>query len=288
MITSHFINSSSGAQYSDYEISLLHDLFFGEGIFGDTSGTLGFAVTQNSPTAMNVLVALGNAFVELVKSGNTFKVVVFSDAQATVTIAPNSSGSNRVDAIILRVDKDAEPNSGKTNIATIEVVLGSGVSALTDGAIDTAVGSDGWIRLANITVPSGASSIVTGNIADTRVQVAMNPVLNLGARKIFLGNLASDPSTLFEGLMWYNSTSHQLKYRTNSATVVIGGGSYTDGDGVDLISTNFSVDSTVVRTTGAQSIDGIKTYTSIPVLPASDPTADNEMARKSYADAKLI
>lgn len=36
---------------------------------------------------------------------------------------------------------------------------------------------------------------------------------------------------------------------------------------------------------GNQTIAGVKTFTSIPVLPASDPTADNEAARKAYVDA---
>jgi len=34
----------------------------------------------------------------------------------------------------------------------------------------------------------------------------------------------------------------------------------------------------------AQTITGIKTFGSIPVLPASDPTSDNQSARKSYVD----
>ena len=37
-------------------------------------------------------------------------------------------------------------------------------------------------------------------------------------------------------------------------------------------------------TDGAQTIAGIKTFSDIPVLPASDPTADNQAARKSYVD----
>jgi len=34
----------------------------------------------------------------------------------------------------------------------------------------------------------------------------------------------------------------------------------------------------------AQTITGIKTFTSIPLLPASDPTTDNQAVRKSYVD----
>ena len=40
-----------------------------------------------------------------------------------------------------------------------------------------------------------------------------------------------------------------------------------------------------VKTTGTQTVAGVKTFSSIPVLPASDPTAANEAVRKSYADA---
>ena len=39
-------------------------------------------------------------------------------------------------------------------------------------------------------------------------------------------------------------------------------------------------------TTLAQTMTGLKTFGSIPVLPASDPTTDNEAARKAYVDKK--
>jgi hypothetical protein len=39
-----------------------------------------------------------------------------------------------------------------------------------------------------------------------------------------------------------------------------------------------------VKLTGDQTVAGVKTFSSIPVLPASDPTTDNQAARKSYVD----
>lgn len=39
-----------------------------------------------------------------------------------------------------------------------------------------------------------------------------------------------------------------------------------------------------VDTTGAETIAGVKTFSSIPVLPASDPTTDNQAVRKKYVD----
>lgn len=45
-------------------------------------------------------------------------------------------------------------------------------------------------------------------------------------------------------------------------------------------------DADVLKTTGAQSVGGVKTFTSIPVLPGDDPTAANQAARKAYVDAQ--
>lgn len=176
----YFINSTQAA-YTDEEFAWLQSLFLSEGIIGDEVGALGFEVTQLGTPGMGVQVAAGKALVEITKDGRTFKVVVESDAVANPLIAENSSGSNRIDAIVLRVDVDAEPNVSKSNIATIETVLGDGVSALSDGDIDTALGDDGWIRLADITVANGAVSILNASIADQRSKVQFNDAMGFGA-----------------------------------------------------------------------------------------------------------
>ncbi|MFF8034930.1 hypothetical protein [Streptomyces sp. NPDC016626] len=42
---------------------------------------------------------------------------------------------------------------------------------------------------------------------------------------------------------------------------------------------------TVVLLTGAQTVAGVKTFSSVPVLPSSDPTTASQAARKAYVDA---
>lgn len=241
MIKTFFIESTL-ADYTAEEFSFFQKFYLEEGVLGDTGGTLGLSVTQNSPAAMNVLVSTGNGLVEIVKNATTWKVVVMSDTQATVAIPSNSSGSNRVDAIIVKVDKDTEPNALKTNIATIERVAGTGASALSDGAIDTAVGNDGWIRLANITVANGASSIVTGNIADTRIRVKSNESIRFSPKKMEFRFTTSDPTgaDLVEGLVWYNSTTHKFKYYDGTAAISMETSTYTAGYGINLNSGIFS------------------------------------------------
>ena len=57
-------------------------------------------------------------------------------------------------------------------------------------------------------------------------------------------------------------------------------GKAADADKLDGInSTGF------VNTTAAQTVAGVKTFSSIPLLPASEPTTANQAVRKSYVDA---
>jgi hypothetical protein len=44
-------------------------------------------------------------------------------------------------------------------------------------------------------------------------------------------------------------------------------------------------DSGLVHTTGNETVNGIKTFGSIPILPASNPTTDNQAVRKAYVDS---
>lgn len=222
MLKTLFINSTE-AQYTDEDFSWLQKFFIEAGVLGDSSGNLGLGVTQKGSGAnMSVDVALGNALVSHTRNSITWKVIVESNATSNVVISANSSGSNRIDAIILRVSRSATPNSLKNNVATIEVVTGTGVSALSDGAITTAIGSDDFIRLANITVANGASSIVTGNIADTRVQCKTNESITLAPKNLKFTVQASDPASPVEGQIWYNSTTHTLNFYNNSIVKQLG------------------------------------------------------------------
>lgn len=69
--------------------------------------------------------------------------------------------------------------------------------------------------------------------------------------------LASDPSSPAEGQMWYNSTSHQLKYRNNSATIVVAAGVTIDTTTGDYTS-SAPGDATAAGSTGLAADAGHK------------------------------
>jgi hypothetical protein len=123
---------------------LIHD-----GINREADGTTpGFAVTAGG--GMNVLVATGNAMIGGKWAENK--------AVQTIAVAGNTSGSARIDSIILQCDKSRA-------VRAVQIVYRQGTTTAPD-----LVSSDDIteLRLANIRVPSAASAIASENITDTR------------------------------------------------------------------------------------------------------------------------
>jgi hypothetical protein len=123
---------------------LIHD-----GINREADGTTpGFAVTAGG--GMNVLVATGNAMIGGKWAENK--------AVQTIAVAGNTSGSARIDSIILQCDKSRA-------VRAVQIVYRQGTTAAPDLVSDDDITE---LRLANIRVPSAVSSIASENITDTR------------------------------------------------------------------------------------------------------------------------
>lgn len=123
---------------------LIHD-----GINREADGTTpGFAVTAGG--GMNVLVATGNAMIGGKWAENK--------AVQTIAVAGNTSGSARIDSIILQCDKSRA-------VRAVQIVYRQGTTAAPDLVSDDDITE---LRLANIRVPSAASAIASENITDTR------------------------------------------------------------------------------------------------------------------------
>lgn len=233
MSTRVFFLNSATSQYGEEELNSIQKFLFSQGILN----TLGSSwedwilngdlkVKQRVAGAnMSVDVLDGWSLLNTTRNAITFKVFCQSIGSTNLTITNNSSGSNRVDAIVMRVSRSATPNLTTSNVATLQVVVGSGVSALTDGAITTALGSDDFIRLANVTVANGAVSILTANIADTRVRASTATAMFKQAPEMLeFKVLATDPSTpnLVKGYVWFNSTTNTLNFYDGTVVKALG------------------------------------------------------------------
>lgn len=220
MSTKAFFLNSATTQYGQEHINALATLALSEGVLNtiatdwdDWAANGDLHVRENHLGAnMSVDVLAGWTLVETLRLSQTFKIFVQNLALENLVVAANSSGSNRIDAVIVRVSRSADPNLGGTNVATVQVVTGTGVSAMSDGDISTAISGDDFIRLANITVANAAVSITNANIADTRAAVSNSSSIKTVTPKLSFSNLASDPTEYAEGDIWYNTTENKLKY----------------------------------------------------------------------------
>jgi hypothetical protein len=121
--------------YSDYEV---------------TAGNM--AVTAG--TGLQVLVAEGAALVD----GHVYRCT----SQTALAISANSSGSTRVDRIVIRFTREGQAEEGKCQLVVSEGVAGSGAPAVQKS-------SSTWeLSLATVSVSSGATGFISANITDTR------------------------------------------------------------------------------------------------------------------------
>ena len=160
------LRTGATAHPEDSVLQFTTDFIVSSGVVSRAAGTTHLLVQAQASPDMTVKVKAGRAYIKGVGS-NAYPVI--SDADTSVAISSNGSGSSRIDALVLYIDKSASANSDASNIAKLVIVQGT-TSTPNDSAIQSAVGaSNPFLRLANVTVGSGVTSITGGNIADTRV-----------------------------------------------------------------------------------------------------------------------
>lgn len=140
-----------------------------QGIIATTGiiGTSSCAVTQNSPAGMSVLVAAGWGAIVGTTQANMGVYQFYNDASTVATITTANPSNPRIDRVCITVS-DAY-YTGSLNQVAINVVAGTPAASPTAPAIPA-----NSISLATIAVAAGATSILTANITDTRVNVTTN------------------------------------------------------------------------------------------------------------------
>ncbi len=89
------------------------------------------------------------------------------DANSTVTIAANATGSTRNDTICLRIDQTTAPDATGSNLVTIVIVQGAAGGGLSNAPADGAL----YMVLANIAVLNGTAFIDQAHVTDLRSYV---------------------------------------------------------------------------------------------------------------------
>ena len=116
---------------------------------------------------------------------------------------------------------------------------------------------------------------IISNLAITGITTTTGGVHVGGTSDPGVNNLVVDGTIKDGSGIEYSKTTHD-----HASTYLGIGAQAVDSDKLDgLHSSSF------VQTSGNQTVAGIKTFSSIPVLPASNPTTANQAVRKGYADA---
>lgn len=131
-----------------------------------------FVVTETTVPSMNVKVTAGRCFVQntsyVINTANSTKFWGVLAEEFELAVATNTSGSTRVDLVVVKINTAASPNDYATNVATVEIVQG------TPGAGAPATPSNA-LKICEITIPTGTTtSITTGMVGDSRVFVQLN------------------------------------------------------------------------------------------------------------------
>lgn len=216
----------------------------------------------------------------------------WSTANESVTISSNATGVTKKDHIVafinIALTSGTADNPGGLQLTAVR---GTGTAAPTDAEIDSGTGHKPWIRLAEVTVGNGVSSINSGNIVDLR------GFARLAGSKLDSGSV--DATKLSTGAIYLGHASKITNATTTSATpVAVAGLSLTvtvpiGGRNVKLTFTANSVYGTVASFITVSIWDGtvgsgtqVGSFTANPTSAGQQLTANGSVIVSPGAGSK--
>lgn len=188
------------------------------------------------------------------------------DVGGTITLVPGGANTSTIQRVFITPLNDVAQQ--------VVIQYGQNTYASLDAAI-AAIGNASFVKN-----PSLADATLIGYIVTTKSCTNLSDTTN--ARIItaarFSGNAAGATESISLAVLKSGSTMTGELVLFGNPTVALGATPKQYVDGLDAAN---------VKLTGAQTVAGVKTFSSIPVLPASDPTTANEASRKSYVDTKV-
>lgn len=167
--------STAGMKANDH-MWVAEDFLSGPGV---QSTTTDFVVTQNSPTAKNVLISSGVAYIPNSSwaknnNSNTRYWRVVNDATITSpTFTDNASGNPRIDVVCIEIDTAVAPGDDGELAASIVVVAGTPAASPTAPATPA-----NYYALANVAIANGYTAITNANITSVRTQSTLTSTIS--------------------------------------------------------------------------------------------------------------
>ena len=163
--------TNTGMQVQDH-MHLSQDILSMEGIAGVLTS---LQVVQNGTPNMSINVSPGVGFIlnvnfadNSITQNKYFHFI--NDANFNVVINANAAGNPRITSIFAKFLAGTTPDSTASNVTTFVAI--DGTAAASPTAPSAPADGNSYLRIADITVANGASSITNANITDRRIRVA--------------------------------------------------------------------------------------------------------------------
>lgn len=247
----------------------LSGLFTGEVING-------LAVAQNSPLAMIVTVSKGRCMID---SGSDYPYLGFTDGTESVNVNTADGSNPRIDTLVAYVDKAVvdSTTSNNPNAFKFKAVAGTPAGspvAPNSAAISSSIGAGNpYIKLANIAVGAGVTTISNGNITDTRIDTSAVLADDVVTTAKIADSVVTPAKTLY-GVASYRMTSNTTYSSFTNQKLGLG---------------TFLTDGTVVFTTSSNGIaipSGVN-YVEVSATISGVVTTTNNYYLRIYKDAVL-
>jgi hypothetical protein len=222
-------------------------LYATTGIIGSAS----MAVTPNSPAGMSVLVASGWAAVVGTTQPNMGVYTAFNDATVTLTVTTANPTNPRIDRVVMTI-RDAY-YTGAFNDVIYQIIAGTPAGSPVAPAIPA-----NSISLATIAVGAGVTSIVTGNITDTRVSITTNlptgdlTEIQAGTGITVTSGTGPIPTIAINSTVALKNLEINAQTGTSYTTVLADNGKLITQSNAGAIATTIPLNSSVAYPVGAQ------------------------------------
>ena len=174
---------------------------------------------------------------------------------------------------MLNIENGATADQTASEILTLLKTVDSNTSGLNAATLDGQEGAH-YLNYTNFTnkpttITTSQANAITANTAKVGITTSQANAITANTAKVGISTNNVTNASVSGNTLTLN--------RQGASNVSFTGREYTAGDGLSLSSDEFTVDSTVVRTSGNQTIGGVKTFSGNATFNGTLQTADNKI-----------